>query len=83
MDPDAAGPSTSKVKDGKARLANGTTGKTAGLSNDKKDTESSKSSSGIQKDPAASKAYKSLFTSSDECKNQPKAHWVTYNPCFY
>jgi hypothetical protein len=34
----------------------------------------------IQKDPKASSAYKSLFTSSDRAKNQMKGHWVTSNP---
>ena len=34
----------------------------------------------IQKDPKASSAYKSLFTSCDKAKNQASAHWVTYNP---
>ncbi|KAL1117144.1 hypothetical protein AAG570_004472 [Ranatra chinensis] len=36
----------------------------------------------IAKDPEASTAYKSLFTSSEKAKNQMKAHWITYNP-FY
>jgi len=36
----------------------------------------------IQEDPNASKVYKSLFTTSDAAKNQPKAHWVTYNPLY-
>ncbi|XP_060590696.1 replication termination factor 2-like [Ruditapes philippinarum] len=34
----------------------------------------------IQKDPKASSAYKSLFTTSDRAKNQMKGHWVTSNP---
>ncbi|KER28727.1 hypothetical protein T265_13525, partial [Opisthorchis viverrini] len=39
-----------------------------------------KSTKSIQEDPTASSVYKSLFTSSEEAKRQPKAHWVTYNP---
>jgi len=37
----------------------------------------------IQDDPKASKTFKSLFTTSEAAKNQPKAHWVTHNPLFY
>ncbi|KAI1704948.1 rtf2 RING-finger domain-containing protein [Ditylenchus destructor] len=37
----------------------------------------------IQDDPSVSKAVKALYTSSDAAKNQPTAHWVTHNPCFY
>ncbi|XP_064624743.1 replication termination factor 2-like [Lineus longissimus] len=37
----------------------------------------------VQEDPSKSKAYKSLFTSHEKARNQTKAHWVTYNPCFY
>lgn len=36
----------------------------------------------VSKDPNASEAYKSLFTSHQSAQNQQKAHWVTYNP-FY
>lgn len=36
----------------------------------------------VAKDPNASEAYKSLFTSHQTAQNQQKAHWVTYNP-FY
>ncbi|KAH9498468.1 Replication termination factor 2 [Bulinus truncatus] len=41
------------------------------------------SQASIQKDPRASKTFKSLFTTSDEAKNQKQAHWVTYNPLYY
>ncbi|VDD91796.1 unnamed protein product [Enterobius vermicularis] len=37
----------------------------------------------IQDDKNASAAYKSLFTTCEEAKKRPKAHWVTYNPLFY
>lgn len=37
----------------------------------------------IQKDPNASEAYKSLFSSHESAKRQPKAHWVTHNPLYY
>ncbi|XP_046919404.2 replication termination factor 2 [Dermatophagoides farinae] len=36
----------------------------------------------VNKDPNASEAYKSLFTSHESAKNRPKAHWVTFNPCY-
>lgn len=36
----------------------------------------------VAKDPKASEAYKSLFTSHKTAQTQEKAHWVTYNP-FY
>ena len=39
-----------------------------------------KKTGSIQKDPKASSAYKSLFTSSAKAKNQASAHWVTSNP---
>ncbi|KAG8201588.1 hypothetical protein JTE90_011254 [Oedothorax gibbosus] len=45
--------------------------------------EKAKKSYSIAKDPSASSAYKSLFTSHETAKNQQKAHWVTHNPCFY
>ncbi|KAH9422284.1 Protein RTF2 [Dermatophagoides pteronyssinus] len=32
--------------------------------------------------PNATEAYKSLFTSHESAKNRPKAHWVTFNPCY-
>ena len=34
----------------------------------------------IQQDPKASSVFKSLFTTCEKAKNQPKGHWVTYNP---
>lgn len=37
----------------------------------------------LQDDPNKSKVFKSLFTSSEECQKQPRAHWVTYNPQYY
>lgn len=36
----------------------------------------------INKDPNASEVYKSLFTTHETAKNRPKAHWVTFNPCY-
>lgn len=42
----------------------------------------SKKPKSVQEDPSKSKVFKSLFTSSSEGKQQPRAHWVTYNP-FY
>jgi len=37
----------------------------------------------VAKDPNASEVYKSLFTTHKTAKNQQKAHWVTFNPCYY
>lgn len=37
----------------------------------------------IQDDPNVSKAVKSMFTTSEAAKNQPRAHWVTHNPLYY
>lgn len=37
----------------------------------------------VQDDPNASAVFKSLFTTSEEAKNQPKGHWVTYNPLYF
>ena len=36
----------------------------------------------VSKDPTASEAYKSLFTTHESAKNRPQAHWVTFNPCY-
>lgn len=36
----------------------------------------------VSKDPGASETYKSLFTTHESAKNRPKAHWVTFNPCY-
>jgi len=36
----------------------------------------------VSKDPTASETYKSLFTTHESAKNRPKAHWVTFNPCY-
>lgn len=36
----------------------------------------------ISKDANASETYKSLFTTHESAKNRPKAHWVTFNPCY-
>jgi hypothetical protein len=37
----------------------------------------------VAKDPNASEVYKSLFTTHKTAQNKPKAHWVTFNPCYY
>ena len=39
----------------------------------------------VQKDPKASEAYKSLFTSCDEAKKQGAQHsgWVSFNPQYF
>lgn len=37
----------------------------------------------VAKDPNASEAYKSLFTTHKTAQNKPTAHWVTFNPCYY
>lgn len=41
-----------------------------------------RSSYSVAKDPNASEAYKSLFTTHSKAVNQTKGHWVTFNP-FY
>ena len=60
--------------DSKQKLTNGST-----VRNLSDETSLFKKGS-IQKDPKASTAYKSLFTSSDKARNQMKGHWVTSNP---
>jgi len=37
----------------------------------------------VAKDGSVSETYKSLFTTHESAKNRPKAHWVTFNPCYY
>jgi hypothetical protein len=37
----------------------------------------------IQDDPSASEVFKSLFNTHKTAKQQPKAHWVTYNPQYF
>ncbi|VDD81126.1 unnamed protein product [Mesocestoides corti] len=37
----------------------------------------------LQCDPNVSSVYKSLFTTSEEARRQPKAHWVTFNPLYF
>lgn len=66
--------SKSVANETKQKLTNGSTVRSL---NDKIDLPKGGS---IQKDPKASTAYKSLFTSSDRAKNQMKGHWVTSNP---
>lgn len=46
-------------------------------------SDKSKGSYSIAKDPNASEALKSLFTTHETAKNKPKAHWITHNPLFY
>lgn len=46
-------------------------------------TDQSKKLLSIQDDPNASEAYKSLFSSHETAKRQPKAHWVTHNPLYF
>lgn len=44
--------------------------------------EKLKTSYSVAKDPKATETFKSLFTSHDSCKKQPRAHWITYNPLY-
>lgn len=37
----------------------------------------------IQQNPNVPKAVKSMFTTSEEAKRQPTAHWITHNPLYY
>lgn len=39
--------------------------------------------SSIQDNPNVPSAVKAMFTTSEEAKKQPKAHWVTHNPLYY
>ncbi|VDL96212.1 unnamed protein product [Schistocephalus solidus] len=50
---------------------------------EKKEDLSNHHNGSIQDDPNASSVYKSLFTTSKEALNQPKAHWVTFNPLYF
>lgn len=65
--------------DKKLKVTNGIAVKSSKLANGKPAGDQVKPKS-IQDDPSASKAFKSLFTTSEKAKNQPKGHWVTFNP---
>uniref|UniRef100_T1J2E7 Replication termination factor 2 n=1 Tax=Strigamia maritima TaxID=126957 RepID=T1J2E7_STRMM len=54
----------------------------ANIDNKPKNGASSVDLKSIAKDKTKSEAYKSLFTSHGSHKNQPKAHWITYNPLY-
>ena len=73
-------PSTSASKDliANGKLTNGTSFATGKTINGQKESKIRT----VQNDPKATKAFKSLFTTSEKAKNQPKGNWVTYNP-FY
>lgn len=66
--------SKSIAMDTKQKLTNGSTVRSMN------DTVDLSKASSIQKDPKASAAFKSLFTSCNKAKNQMKGHWVTSNP---
>ncbi len=85
FDIETAGPSQAAngIKKDKGSKLPDTTGIVGAAGGSKMINGKSKLKTGIQEDSTASKAYKSLFTTSDKARNQPKAHWVTYNPCFY
>lgn len=46
-------------------------------------TEKASKDYSVANDPNASEVYKSIFTTHKTAKNQQKAHWVTFNPCYY
>lgn len=46
-------------------------------------TDKARKDYSVAKDPTASETYKSLFTTHETAKSKPKAHWVTFNPCYY
>ncbi|CAH8634221.1 unnamed protein product [Dicrocoelium dendriticum] len=46
-------------------------------------SDHTKPNKSIQEDPNSSSVYKSLFTTSEQAKRQPKPHWVTYNPLYF
>ncbi|KAA0185109.1 Protein RTF2 [Fasciolopsis buskii] len=74
--PKKSAPSTSSSSSG------GVGGQTAG-SSISHELQPSGSSHSIQEDPNVSSVYKSLFTTSEEAKRQPKSHWVTFNPLYF
>lgn len=45
--------------------------------------EKAKANYSIAKDPSATEAFKSLFTSHPSAKKQDKAHWITHNPLYF
>lgn len=57
------------------------------LVNGKEDESAKKTkkqhSNSIQNNPNVPKSVKNLFTTSEEAKRQPTAHWVTHNPLYY
>ena len=61
-----------------SKLIGASSAKSAKLVNGQKE----RTSQSVQKDPSATTAFKSLFTTSEKAKSQPKGNWVTYNP-FY
>lgn len=73
---------TQKVKRDVVKTEAGTSGTSIGASK-LLIPDRAKESYSIAKDPNASEALKSLFTSHESAKNKPKAHWVTHNPLFY
>ncbi len=81
---DASG-SGSRLTNGSAASGLKTANGSRGASGSKlaKPSQSESKAKSIQDDPNATKAYKALFTTSEACKRQPKAHWVTHNPLFY
>lgn len=63
-------------------ISSGAGGQTAGSSTSH-EIQPSGSNHSIQEDPNVSSVYKSLFTTSEEAKRQPKSHWVTFNPLYF
>lgn len=55
----------------------------SGTSSSMKTLSKEKTLTALQKDPKSSNVYKSLFTSSEECKKKPEQHWITYNPLYF
>ncbi|KAL4236309.1 Protein RTF2 [Mactra antiquata] len=84
LDTSSTASSAGSQKSGDSKLTNGvkdskklTNGSTIRSLSDKYTVPNGGS---VQKDPKASSAYKSLFTTSEKAKNQMKGHWVTSNP---
>ena len=42
-----------------------------------------KETGSVQNNPNLPPSVKSIFTSSEQAKQQPRAHWVTHNPLYY
>ncbi|VDP19452.1 unnamed protein product [Echinostoma caproni] len=75
--------SDSATKPKRSAPATANIGNQAAESSGTRQSSASSSTRSIQEDPTASSVYKSLFTTSEEARRQPKSHWVTFNPLYF